>query len=110
MSFIGTLQQIRDGETLARLNDEMLDVVDKVHETGKSGSVTLTLTFKKNGEGAVTISPAVKAKKPEQPLGDALFFVSGGGALSRRNPRQMDIEDELARARAGKDAAAGGNK
>lgn len=102
MSFLATIQNIRDGALLELLSDKLHEIVEAVETHHKVGELTVTLTIKPNGEGAVTISPKVKAKVPDTTVGDALFFVSEGNLL-RRNPRQMDIEDEIARKRNEKD-------
>ena len=103
MSFIATLQNIRDGALVAQLTENLQDVVEAVSEHRKVGKLVITLTIKPNGDEAVTVSPSVKATKPEASVGDAMFFVSEGN-LVRRNPRQMDIEDELARRRGEKES------
>lgn len=102
MSFLSTIQNIREGALADQLTEELHDVLEGVEETGKAGSITLTLKIKPNGESAVTIEPSVAAKVPKPTVGSALFFVSGGN-LVRRNPKQMDIEDELAAKRAQKE-------
>jgi hypothetical protein len=98
MSFNATVQNIRDGELLSHLTDELDEVVRAVMEHGKVGTISLSLKIKPNGEGAVTITPTVNSSPPKGTLGDALFFVSDAG-LVRQNPRQRDIEDELQRKR-----------
>jgi hypothetical protein len=103
MSFNATIQNIRDGALLELLTGKLSEVVEAVQEHGKSGSLSITLNIKPNGDDAVTISSSVKAKVPEGTVGDALFFVSGGN-LVRRNPRQTDIEDEIARKRSEREA------
>lgn len=103
MSFNATIQNIRDGALLELLTGKLSEVVEAVQEHGKAGSLQITLSIKPNGDDAVTISSKVKASVPEATVGDALFFVSGGN-LVRRNPRQIDIEDEIARKRAEKEA------
>ncbi|MEO1187991.1 MAG: hypothetical protein AAFW60_02885 [Pseudomonadota bacterium] len=94
MSYVSTLQDVRGGALLVRLDEELAALVEAIEETGKKGAITLKLNIKKNGEGAVTVSPEVKTDIPSNPVGDALFFIDGS-SLSRRNPEQMDIEDEL---------------
>lgn len=103
MNFNRTIQDIRDGQLLNLLNDKLAEVIASVNETGKSGTLTLTLKVKPNGEDALTISSDVKAKTPEPAVGDAIFFTDGQN-LFRRNPRQADIEDEIAKKRSEKEA------
>lgn len=103
MSFNATVQSIRDGALLELLTGKLNEVVEAVQEHRKVGTLSLTLTIKPNGEDAVTVVSKVGAKIPEGTVGDALFFVNGGN-LVRRNPRQIDIEDEIARKRSEREA------
>lgn len=101
MSFNTTIASIRNGALLDHLTERLDDLTSAVNELQKSGSITLTLNMKPNQEGSVIISPTVKVKLPEQQPGDAIMFVSDGG-LVRRDPRQMDMVDELDARRAGR--------
>lgn len=94
MSFIKTLQAIRKGALASVLADDLKEVSEAVVDLGKTGSLTLTLTIKPNGD-AVIVQPKVTKKVPQQSVGDAIFFVGDKG-LQREDPRQSDIEDELA--------------
>lgn len=99
MNFSQTLQEVRNGQLVGRLTDELDEVVAAVAEHGKAGTLTLKLTVKPNGDEAVTIEPNVTSSKPKGKLGSAIFF-RGKDGLSRQSPSQMDIEDELAKKRA----------
>lgn len=94
MSFIKTLQAIRKGALVALLADDLKEVSEAVAELGKTGSLTLQLTIKPNGD-AVIVQPKITKKVPQQAVGDAIFFVGEKG-LQREDPKQTDIEDELA--------------
>ena len=39
-------------------------------------------------------------KKPARALGTGIYFATEDGRLTRRDPNQMDIEDEIERRRA----------
>lgn len=104
MSFNATVQSIRDGALLELLTGKLNEVVEAVQEHRKVGTLQLTLSIKPNGDDAVTVTSKVAAKIPEGTVGDALFFVNGGN-LVRRNPRQTDIEDEIARKRSEREAS-----
>lgn len=103
MSIVKTLQEIRDGAFLTQINEELVELVDAVGELRKGGSITIKLDLKPNGEDAITVSPSVAAKVPKPKVGDAVFF-NNAGNLSRRNPAQMDIEDEVLSQRLKKEA------
>lgn len=99
MSFITTLQGIRDGALVTLLSDELQDVITSVIEHGKGGGLTLKLKIEPNGDNAVTISSDVEAKPAKAGVGKAIFYADTGGTLHRRDPRQGDMLDELARKR-----------
>jgi phosphoserine phosphatase len=103
MSFLTTLQQIREGALLQQLSDELQDVITSVVDHEKAGALQLTLKVKPNGDRAVIISSSVKATQAKASVGDAVFYADTGGTLHRSDPRQGDIEDEIARQRAKRD-------
>lgn len=92
--FSKTVMEMRGGLEAA-LSEQLSAVLQAVEQTGRPGALTLTLSIKKNGD-AVNITPKVSAKKPEPTVGDSMFFVTSDFKLSRQNPKQMDIEDQLA--------------
>lgn len=90
------------------LNDEltelMAEVVKAVRETGKSGSLTLTLKVQmlnNRDENAVKITPAVKSKKPKLAPYETIMFSTGDGDLLRDDPnqRKLPLEEVPARPR-----------
>ncbi len=98
-NFLTTLTQIRKGSLVAALTDELNEVSEAVTDTGKAGTLTLTLTIKPNGDDCVIIQPKIAAKAPKQSIADAIFFIGKEG-LQRQDPSQTDVEDDLAARRA----------
>jgi len=103
MSFISTIKDYRDGKLARELDESLTELVSEIEEHGKGGSLTLTLALKPNGEAAITASAKVSTKLPKRPIGDALFFTHAGN-LSRKDPSQAEMFDEIAAARSKKDA------
>lgn len=97
MSFIATLQGIRDGALVVMLTDELQDVITSVVENGKPGALTLKLKIEPNGDNAVTIISDVSAKQAKPGVGKAIFYADSGGTLHRRDPRQGDLLEPKAR-------------
>lgn len=97
-SFTRVISDVRDGQLLEQCSNEFAQLIESVQETGKSGAFTLTLKVRPNGERAVAISSAIKTSVPKPSIGEAMFFTQDGN-LFRRDPRQTDIEDELAKKR-----------
>lgn len=87
------LRDIRRGRAVEQATRLLAEVVRAVDETGKPGSVTLTLTVKpeKGGGSQKTIIAAVKAKKPEGDIPEAVFFSDPDGDLHRTDPAQSEM-------------------
>jgi hypothetical protein len=68
-------------------------VVKAVDETGKPGSVTVTVHIKpaKHGGPEKVIQAEVKAKKPRADIAAAVFFSDDEGDLRRFDPRQEEM-------------------
>ena len=92
--FFHTLRELRAGMTLEDLSGEMAKVVQAVRETGKKGSLTLTLTVKpprKGGAVYLTVEDEITAKVPTLDHSDTVFFFGPNGALTRSDPSQQDL-------------------
>ena len=89
------LEQAR-GKTHDELSQALHDVTKKVIETGKKGSLTLTLSIgllgKDPSEGLV-ITDQIKTKIPEHDRPSSVFYPDKHGNLSRRDPNQLSFED-----------------
>lgn len=88
------LCDIRKGRPVEEATMALADVVRAVDETGKEGSVTITLKIKpaKHGGPEKTIIAEVKAKKPIADIAGAVFFSDEEGDLHRVDPRQEEME------------------
>ena len=86
--FTDVVGELGRGSTVADLTTKLAEVVVGVMETGKIGSLTLTLKIKPNGRDSVFVIDDVKAKVPELPRSETLFIATAGGDLTR------DIPDE----------------
>lgn len=87
------LRDIRRGRAVEQATRLLAEVVRAVDETGKAGTVTITLTVKpeKGGGSQKTIIAAVKAKKPEGDIPEAVFFSDADGDLHRADPAQNEM-------------------
>lgn len=88
------LRDIRRGKPVEEATAALADVVRAVDETGKDGSVTITIKVKaaKHGGPEKTIVAEVKAKKPIAEIPPAVFFSDEDGDLHRFDPRQQEME------------------
>ena len=91
-TFADTIRLLSGGRLDELLLESMREVVAAVHETGKPGKLTLTLTVKPNEERrSVMISPDVKTSAPKPNAGESLFFSTEDGEMMRTDPKQPDL-------------------
>lgn len=90
------IEQLRGGATALELADELATVAREVAETGKAGSVTLTITIEPGGGNRLTVKDGVSAKIPKLSRESTLFFLDDEtGDISRTNPRQTNMGELL---------------
>ncbi len=90
------LLELARGKTHDELSQALHDVVAKVIDTGKKGSLTLTLSIgllDKDPANGMQITDEIKVKLPEHDRPSSMFYPDRKGNLSRRDPRQMSFED-----------------
>lgn len=104
--FTDILREFRRGAIANKLTEEMAELVRSVDETGKPGSLTLTLTVKpeKGGGSQKTLGAKIKSSRPDEDLPEAIFFSDREGDLHRNDPDQRalfaDADDTSERAEA----------
>lgn len=89
------LEQAR-GKTHDELSQALHDLTAKVIETGKKGSLILTLSvglLDKDPVSGLIITDQIKVKLPEHDRPASVFYPDRHGNLSRRDPNQMSFED-----------------
>lgn len=89
--FTDVLRDIRKGRVVEAASEALAEVTRAVMETGKGGTVTLTLTVKPQakGDNAIVVGAKVAAKAPKLDLPEAIFFADGEGSLLRDDPTQQ---------------------
>jgi hypothetical protein len=91
--FVGFIADHRGGQTARELTDQLAKVTQAVRDTGKAGSVTLTLAIAplKDATDILVVTDTVKGKVPELPRPKAVYFPDDHGGLHRDNPRQPGL-------------------
>ena len=89
--FTEVLSELGEGSTESELSEALWDLVQRVQDTTKAGSLTLTLSVGFDGYGRLTIKDEVKLKLPEFNRPTTAFFVDKTGNASRRDPNQPVI-------------------
>ncbi|MDQ7992971.1 MAG: hypothetical protein AAGC63_15515 [Propionicimonas sp.] len=94
------LRELGEGQTLSEMSEAFRDVLLRVQETAKAGSVTLHLDIGFDGQGRLVVKDQVKQKLPEFSRPETRFFVDKQGNASRRDPNQPELPNlETARAK-----------
>lgn len=99
LNFLQFISTFRRGELIDDCNLKLNELMEAIANTGKGGKLTLALDFKiaKGGHLEVTATP--KISKPIIAIPPGIYFIGEENGLARRDPRQMDIEDEIERRR-----------
>ncbi len=82
------------GRTHGELSDKLHELVAAVTDTGKAGSLQLTIKIapmKKTAGDMLTVSDVVKMTKPQHDRKESIFYVGDDGNLSRTDPNQAQL-------------------
>lgn len=90
-NFIAMLQGKTGGVTLPKLDSRLAELVEKVQETGKAGTLTYKLKIVPNAKRGVRLLDNVQTKLPEEEEGVSFFWIGQGGALLRNDPNQTEL-------------------
>lgn len=89
--FTDVLRETRNGALVDELSEKLNELNKAVVETGKSGTITLTLGIKPAKGGAFFVSDDVKLKVPELDRESTIFFITEVYDLQRNDPRQQNL-------------------
>ncbi len=87
------ITDVRGGNCHQELSQAINEVTSAAMNTGKVGSVTLTIKIKPQGEGQAAIVDQIKRTIPEPTKPETFCFVDNDGNLTRSDPRQAKIDD-----------------
>ena len=92
--FADWLREQAKGKSHDELSDGLRDLVQRVRDTGKKGSIGYRVTVEptKGVSGALTVSDEIKLSMPEHDRAASLFFVDGDGNLVRDDPNQLQFD------------------
>lgn len=92
--FSDFIREQNRGRTHDELSDGLRDLVARVEDTGKKGTITLTITVEplKGNEACLTVSDEIKLKLPEHDRGSSIFFRGTDGNLQRDDPNQVTFD------------------
>lgn len=82
------------GKTHDELGEGLHDLIQRVLDTGKKGSLTLTVTVAplKDDLEVLIVSDEIKLKLPEHDRKASMFYPDANGNLTRTDPRQLTFD------------------
>jgi hypothetical protein len=91
--FASFLLDINKGQSHIELSEKLRDLITKVQETGKAGSLTYKVEVKPEAgtENLVIVTDQIAVKLPAGERRKSLFFVDGDNNLVRDNPHQHSL-------------------
>jgi hypothetical protein len=92
--FSDWIREQAGGKSHDELSDALFDLVQKVRDTGKSGSVVYTIKVgpMKGDKDVLVVSDEIKLKLPEHDRKASLFYTDKVGNLTRQDPQQLAFE------------------
>ena len=94
-AFAVFLQDLRDGRAHTELSAHLAELLAKVKDTGKGGTITFKLKVKPAGRGdvdKVVISDEISVDLPKPERGEDFFWLTDENELSRNHPKQGSLE------------------
>ncbi len=90
------LGQIRGGAAINDAAKDFLELCQRVRDTGKPGSITLTIKVNpdKNDPDVYEVTPDVTVKLPKVARAKGLFYMTPAAELVREDPKQAKMFDE----------------
>lgn len=89
--FDAFLRDLAGGATNSELGEALWSLLERVQDTGKAGSMTLTIAVGFDGQGRVQVKDNVAVKLPEFSRPTTAFFIDREGNASRRDPNQPTL-------------------
>jgi hypothetical protein len=92
--FADWLREQASGSTHEELSQALRDVIAKVRDTGKKGSLTFTVNVStlKDDNNVLVVTDEIKTKLPEHDRSGSIFWADKAGNLTRSDPRQLSFE------------------
>jgi hypothetical protein len=91
--FISNMRSYGLGATLEQMVEYQEQIRKAVNETGKQGTLTLKLTFKKKGAHTMRVSSTVTPSIPKDPIPDVDMYDHPEKGLFESNPDQLNHDN-----------------
>ncbi len=92
--FSDWLREQAGGKSHDELSDAVYDLVQRVKDTGKKGSIVYTINIgpMKGDKDVLMVDDQIKLKLPEHDRKASLFYTDKVGNLTRTDPNQLVFE------------------
>jgi hypothetical protein len=92
--FADFIREQAKGATHDELSEALQDLVAKVRDTGKKGSLSLTIEVEpmKGDSKVLIVTDAIKLKLPEHDRQASLFYADKASNLVREDPDQLSFD------------------
>jgi hypothetical protein len=92
--FADWLREQAGGKSHDELSDAVYDLVQRVKDTGKKGSIVYTINIgpMKGDKDVLMVDDQIKLKLPEHDRKASLFYTDKVGNLTRTDPNQPQFE------------------
>jgi len=96
--FASFLLEQAKGHSHAELSEGLHDLVSRVKDTGKKGSLTYSVVVEpvKGTTDQVIVKDVIKMRLPEHDRAASIFFTNRAGNLQRNDPSQPSLFGDLA--------------
>lgn len=101
VDFIAMLSELKNGKAAIDCARKLSELVDAISEHRKKGKLSLEIAIEPSGLGddgrvvETSISWTCKITKPEADTGRSIFFVTRDNRLTRNDPDQADLFEEV---------------
>jgi len=92
--FSDWLREQSSGHTHDELGEGLHDLIARVRDTGKKGTLQLTVTVEpmKENERMLILKDEIRLKLPEHDRKASIFYADANGNLVRNDPNQIEFD------------------
>jgi hypothetical protein len=92
--FAAWLQEQSNGLSHTQLSNNLHDLIGRVRETGKKGSMLYTVTISPYDKttDVLQVNDTIRLKLPEHDRRSSIFFPDSNGNLTRQDPNQLAFD------------------
>lgn len=86
------MQRARNGTLTPDASEKLAELVKRVDQSGKPGSLTITISLRKGPAGSIAVEGDVKLKLPKEEKVETLMFPTPEGNLLTEDPAQGKLD------------------